>query len=255
MNLSKLENICRGLLLRIRNKEKYLDREKVENFLEQIILLLDENIIEDLPDDYKKLYSQINEQWYYKKFDQISLEESFLLGGVWAAQELVEKKYQMQKENRTLEKLKSKYMRFQPIFRTVIENPGVQHKDLARMVEKSTSELSQIMAKIDGDNLIVYSRAGREKHYYISDKGKRLCDQIQQEKVRNNLMTNLFAVVATNISAIGVSGTLIVLDGDYFSFGADEQSKINDDIWSNYNENMEERKCGRITVDNNYRPF
>ena len=113
MNLSKLENICRGLLLRIRNKEKYLDREKVENFLEQIILLLDENIIEDLPDDYKKLYSQINEQWYYKKFDQISLEESFLLGGVWAAQELVEKKYQMQKENRTLEKLKSKYMRLQ----------------------------------------------------------------------------------------------------------------------------------------------
>lgn len=195
MIIKKLDNICSGILERVKDRKRKIDEERVQSLFEGIVENLTSDLLKDAPDSCRNLYSKINELWYYKKFQGYSAEEIFLLGGIWGAFELVKQKEEVKKRIKDQEELVKRYERYAGLFKAVFQSPGINHKELADKTEKSVSELSQIMNRMTSEKLFTFNRAGREKHYYLSEKGKLIYEKL---KIKKKEIGKKFAFYETN---------------------------------------------------------
>lgn len=180
MKQARLSNICRDILVRWKEKRK-VDEELVYIFLDGILDMISDPEPETIP-DYKKATAKLQEMWQYKDFGEMSAEEIFLCGGLWAGAKISEMKIRRERQQKTIEELACVYESKQWFFKAISDHPGIRHKDLAERGNQSTSQLSQFVAKAAKEELITFNRVGREKYYYLGKKGEQVYEKIQRKK-------------------------------------------------------------------------
>ncbi len=186
---SKLENICSTLCERLQSN-KEITEEQIHVFLNGISDTMSSKEIENLPDSAQFLSDEVNQVWNYRDLEHISRTQAFLFGCIWACFKILDKMLHRESEYSTLNDLAAYYSDKQWFFQAILEIPGIRHKDLAQKGKISPSQLSQFVSKACREGLVTYHRMGREKYYFLMDRGKDVYKKIQRENLFSSTMSN-----------------------------------------------------------------
>lgn len=174
--------ICNTLIERLRMK-KEVDEEQVNVFLDGVMTDLsaaEEVGHESFP--FQSLSDFINKMWFYRDFGRASRYQIFLYGSIWAGVKLIERKCAKKKSKGKLNELISYYIDKEWLLKAIYDHPGIRHKDLAKIGDMSVSQLSQVISRASKESLITYQRLGREKYYFLMERGETLYDEICKRK-------------------------------------------------------------------------
>ena len=89
---------------------------------------------------------------------------------------------EIKKQELNLEEYASRWEKRFSVFKSMHEEKGITHKKLADLSGLSPSSLSQFIAKTKWDGYFVYRIAGREKYYYLTEKGEKLYDYMEEKR-------------------------------------------------------------------------
>ena len=133
---------------------------------------------------YDWILEKLNKIWQYKKFDQISAEQSYLYGGIWGSLSMLSYIKKKKTQSQTSHVLAAKYENDSALvfLKSIYNNPGLQNKKLAELCDVSPARISQIASNAIKDGLISTQIFGKEKCYYIRTMGECVCDIIQRHK-------------------------------------------------------------------------
>lgn len=67
-------------------------------------------------------------------------------------------------------------------FKSIHDESGITHKELANKMHTSVSSLSQFVNKIQGNGFFISRPMGREKHYYLTQKGEKIYELITKRQ-------------------------------------------------------------------------
>ena len=67
----------------------------------------------------------------------------------------------------------------------IFHNPGIRHGKLAKMVGISAGSLTPLMVKIEESGLIMFSRPGKYKYYYLTESGENYYNNKRAESKEN----------------------------------------------------------------------
>lgn len=67
-------------------------------------------------------------------------------------------------------------------FKSIHDESGITHKELAAKMHTSVSSLSQFVNKIQGNGFFISRPMGREKHYYLTQKGEKIYELITKRQ-------------------------------------------------------------------------
>ena len=192
MRDKRLDNICSEIL---NYMEAYaeISEERVLALFKGLALS-DER---ERPSSYVSLLDKIDEKWNYREIFQDVPEQVFLYGAVWGCLQLMEEKQRTitgyMTEKQTWKTLLSKYRDRINLLKDMYISPGIRHKELAEKEHISPSHLSQIMGTMVTDKIVVYNYAGREKFYYLSEKGEKLYREMKMKKRSKNPQVGSFS--------------------------------------------------------------
>lgn len=181
MKRTRLQNISRVILDSLQGK-KNIQEEQVSIFLDGMVDLeqgADEGTI---PAECQTLEHWIGETWQYRDLSDFSQESTFLLGGLWGAFALKRIQKKRKKDTFCIDQLVSKYRDYYWFFSAIANKPGIMHKQLAARGRKTTSELSQFVARVYKEDLFSFNRVGREKYYFLQEKGEEVYRRMKEEK-------------------------------------------------------------------------
>lgn len=175
-----LKNIS-GLLLEKWKKDELIDEIQVRGFFDCIL----DNLLQ-IPQEeslnYKKYSDKICELWHYREFEKLSKEEVFLYGGIWGSIKLMARRRERLQRDERLASYITKYKNNDSILKHIYYHPGIKHKDLAKKLKKTPSQLSQQIRSFEREGLIINDRMGREKYYYLLNDGEHVYTQIRKSK-------------------------------------------------------------------------
>lgn len=175
-----LKNIS-GLLLEKWKKDELIDEIQVRGFLDCIL----DNLIQlphDEPLNYKKYSDKVCELWHYRKFEKLSKEQAFLYGGIWGSIKLLARRREWLQKDERLASYITKYKNNDSILKLIYYHPGIKHKDLAKKLNRTPSQLSQQIRIFEREGLIINDRMGREKYYYLLNDGEHVYTHIRKSK-------------------------------------------------------------------------
>lgn len=201
MEKTRLQNISETILQRI-EKKKRMQEEQAYVYFDGIVDTLCSDDRTVLSREENDLSNSLNEIWTYRNLDDYSKETVFLLGSVWGAMKVEERKRERRAEASDLEVLSKKYQNYVWLLQAMERSPGINHRDLAGQGKKSPSELSQLITRLEPDGLFAYNRIGREKYYYIQERGRKVCKAIagenSEKKQKHRTLEELFKLIAEN---------------------------------------------------------
>ena len=187
MNEKRLYNICKEILTHIERKDD-ISEEQVYRLGEGLSFYYGE---EKMPATYIKLLDTIGQKWQYQQLDDLSPEQLFIYGGLWGCMQAMEiKRKCVRTEELKREKwnvLIKGYDDKKKLLEIIQKNPGIRHKELAENVNKSPSQLSQIMVRMTRDGIVSYNYVGREKFYFLSELGEKLTDKLIGQRKKNKV--------------------------------------------------------------------
>lgn len=128
------------------------------------------------------LKEHVLKKWDYDEIGSLTPECAFEYGQLWGAFQLMDMADKRGKEKYSMEFLKKQYGKYYELFSLLKNSPGIRHKEVAEKIQKSPSEVSQIFAKLDGGKLFSTVKLGREKYYYLEERGNRLLEAMEKEK-------------------------------------------------------------------------
>lgn len=178
------EHICDNLTKRLQAK-KSIEEEQVSVFLDSVtekLTALEEP--KEKASGYQALSDLVNKMWHYGDFGKATRLQVFLYGSIWAGIRMIERKRKNASRKTKLEELISYYTDKEWLLKIICDNPGIRHKDLAKLGGKSVSQLSQMVSRASKDELISYHRLGREKYYFLMDSGETVYKEIAERRKR-----------------------------------------------------------------------
>lgn len=176
------EHVCDNLTKRLQAK-KSIEEEQVSVFLDSVTEKL--TAVEEpkgKASGYQALSDLVNKMWHYGDFGKATRLQVFLYGSIWAGIRMIERKRKNASRKTKLEELISYYTDKEWLLKTICDNPGIRHKDLAESGGKSVSQLSQMVSRASKDELISYHRLGREKYYFLMDSGETVYKEIAERR-------------------------------------------------------------------------
>lgn len=179
---TRLQNISDVILQGLRAQTQEKIEEQVYILFDGIVDLIQKIGDSTILDGCEELFHYLNETWQYRDFDGLSQETSFLMGSIWGAMKTAETSRKRSMEEMNIQDLISKYDDYYWLFDAIAKSPGIRHKSLAAKGAKSPSELSQFVSRMESENLLMYSRTGREKYYYLQEKGRKVYEGIKKAK-------------------------------------------------------------------------
>ncbi len=180
MEKTRLQNISETIWQRI-EKKKRIQEEQAYIYFDGIVDVLCGGERVTVSCEENNLSNSLSEIWSYRNLDEFSKENVFLLGSIWGAMKVEERKRERREEASDLERLIRKYHNYFWLLRAMEQEPGINHRDLAGRGKKKPSELSQLIARLEPDGLFTHNRIGREKYYYIQERGRKVCKAIAGE--------------------------------------------------------------------------
>lgn len=113
-------------------------------------------------------------------------DTAFELGNVWGAMKTLDYAEQIEREPIYLSALADKYKGSIELFRIIDRNPGIMQKDIAAKLGKSPSALSQMLHKLNKEKLFLTIKQGRDKRYFLAERGQELlCLMCETKSVIN----------------------------------------------------------------------
>ncbi len=201
--LQRLKNIC-SLLLRKKASREKIYEEQVQIFLEGLVDLFDdEDMRADAP-EYEEMAVMVDEMWHYRDVRAFSPEEAFLYGAIWGSSHL---EHLMRKRNGDKISMNQMIQEFQSakqeeayvhLLEVIERNPGIKHKNLAEKLGASPSELSQTVSKLEKEKLFSAQRSGREKYYFLRERGKEVLKRLRPEDEEEELSGDIISINKSN---------------------------------------------------------
>lgn len=183
MKKKRLDNLCRELLGYMEEKTA-ISEERIYSFIEGLALFDAQD--NEMPTSYARLFDEISEQWSYREIYQMETEQIFLSGAIWGCMQLMEARRKYMLDIDTKEKewsmLLSKYQDKKSWLKIIHGSPGIRHKDFSQKAGKSPSQMTQSIAVLVNDKIINCNYAGREKFYFLSDKGECLYKKLNEKQ-------------------------------------------------------------------------
>lgn len=188
MKKTRLDNMSKLLLDELRAHKEFSE-EQVLIFFDGLIDSTQGEYRQKESKEYTSLRSWINEKWVYRELDDLSHQLSFLLGALWGGITLRGMKNKRKKEELNIDQLVTKYRNNYWFFNAIANQPGIMHKQLAEKGGITSSELSQFATRIYKEDLFSYNRVGREKYYFLQQRGEEVYKRLKQaRKARRGLM-------------------------------------------------------------------
>lgn len=180
MMKSVLESICKNIYNRLMEK-KHIDEELIDNFFNEIAGETLESKNNKNEDSFRILKRCVYETWQYGDIDKMSCDQAFLLGGIWGGIKIKDAQYTYALRQDSMDIMVRKYTKNVWLFKTIYDNPGIIHKELAAKGKQSPAQLSQFVSRVCEEGLITYNRIGREKFYYLQKRGEELLNEINKQ--------------------------------------------------------------------------
>lgn len=178
------EHICNNLTKRLQVR-KSIEEEQVSVFLDSVTeRLTATEEPKEKTSDYQALSELMNKMWHYGDFGKATRIQVFLYGSIWAGLRMIERKHKNTLRKKKLEGLIAYYADKEWLLKAICCNPGIRHKDLAKLSGKSVSQLSQMVSRASKDELVSYHRLGREKYYFLMDSGEKVYKEILERRKR-----------------------------------------------------------------------
>ncbi len=143
----------------------------------------------DTHESMRSLFQYVCEAYEYRDADEL---EGFALGACWGALSSAEAFAEEEMEAEAESKAREVASRYHKLLSLVLEQPGITHADLARRVDSSPSNLTQMLNRVKKYGLITANKVGRSKHYALSRRGKALVSANEEARRRQAAMTNNF---------------------------------------------------------------
>lgn len=186
MKNTRLQNVCEGILERWQTG-KQIQETQVHIFQIEIMNFLIYGENQKLPKSYYSLQKKVKETWHYHEYEKMGKQDIFLLGSLWDSMQLLSLKSETARDKMSIADLAKRYRRYEWFFATIKRYPGINHTELAHKGRKTTSELSQFVARISQENLYTSSRVGREKYYFLAERGEELLKEMRKAKENENV--------------------------------------------------------------------
>ncbi|MDW7656410.1 MAG: hypothetical protein SCM11_04460 [Bacillota bacterium] len=189
MNVNILNNVCQAILKRLQNQQSVRE-EQVHLLMEEIGKRIEQADFKHFPDAYHQLQHYLQRNLQYGRTEALSSDDAVTFGALWAICSLAEATVKRHGEDHLLSEAAQLYKKHLSFFRIMQKNPGIKHGDLAKQCNKSPSELSQLVARLQWERYFSFSKAGREKYYYLEKRGEDLLNEM--EKKASTDYTNLY---------------------------------------------------------------
>ena len=163
--------------------KKHLDGEHVALFFEGVVDCFNGDAKKEYPAKYRDLSRKVNEIWKYKNWSDKSEEQIFLYGSMWGVMQLMQARQEQMQKSVDENTLFANYKKYAWIFKAIKKNPGIRHCDLAQKAKITPSALSQSISRMISDDVISFSRIGREKYYFLTPCGERILELIREEEM------------------------------------------------------------------------
>lgn len=182
MSDSTIENISRNILKRLASGKEPTE-EQVYALWEGTIRVIKGEDTFQYSGEAARLADQMNEKWVYQ-IDMGSGTADFTAGSIWGSMNMLKLYSQKQQEDIQCKALSQKYSdKTSYLFLNVLyTRPGVKNNILAQVCSVTPSRISQITRNAMEDGLITFQKSGREKYYYLKDRGKIVYKTISEEK-------------------------------------------------------------------------
>ena len=229
MEKSTIYNLSDNILKRIEDGREIRD-EQILLFLEWALDVVEKKEFQNMPRSYFLLKEKIYKYRMYDTVEELTAKQAFSYGNLWSSIRLIEIAEKRKKEEISIAVLVKKYIKNIEVFHIIKNNPGIKHKDLAEKCGKTVSELSQFFNQIAEENFFSFIRLGREKYYYLEDKGVCLLEQMEEQSKISEVSTEQLATkelfINTNINTAD-NNNLIKISGQ-FEYNKDIQNEYLD---------------------------
>ncbi len=131
--------------------------------------------IDEVPDNFWELKRCVELFWRRKEY-KCTNDPSIIyqMGRLLSYTNMLVMLIEEQEESISLEEYAKSYRKWYKVFKGVYEEKGITHNKLSEESDMSVSSLSQFMGRAKPEGFFTYRMMGREKHYYLTEYGKRL---------------------------------------------------------------------------------
>jgi predicted transcriptional regulator len=136
----------------------------------QIALMAMEYVLNNKPLDLEELSHRIEQ--FYSTIDED--RKNYFMGFYSSLLNMIRAKHLTEMDRTEAKRCveKSKYVI--PILNALKERPGITHGELSVVLGIKINQLSNLMPAMRVDQLVSEAKEGREKHYFITQKGLRV---------------------------------------------------------------------------------
>lgn len=180
MDINSVDSLCIRILSKLKEQEEVRD-EQISLFLKLSLKIIESSEVPELPRSFFLLKENVYKCWIYEKVDELDSNQAFIYGNLWGALKLIEVAEKNRENRKTMETLARKYESSRSVFQNMRDKPGIKHKELAERCKKTPSGLSQFLSSVKEEQLFYDIRLGREKYYYLEERGLILLDKIESQ--------------------------------------------------------------------------
>lgn len=178
MNVDAFDNVCQAILKKLQSQQSVRE-DQVHILMEEIGKRIEQSDLNHFPEAYHQLQQYLQRNLQYGRIETLSSEDAVNFGALWATCCLAEAVIKRHKEEHLLGEAAQLYRKHLSLFRNMQKKPGIKHGDLAKQCNKSPSELSQLVAKLQWKQYFSFSKVGREKYYYLEKRGEDLLNEME----------------------------------------------------------------------------
>ena len=211
------------------SKREIIPDEYLYEFSTEITSAIESSDTERIPDEFWQLANYVELYWRGQKYTcDDSPERIYQMGQLLSFTKMIDIWFDRIETSTSLTEyaiiMNSKYS----FFKSIHDESGITHKELASRMHTSVSSLSQFVNKIQGNGFFISRPMGREKHYYLTQKGEKIYELITKRQ---------YAAVSKNSTTVYGS----ILYGGIFSSQNKQQyySSPHKLLNSRYNYNTE----------------
>ncbi len=139
------------------------------------VMIVEQRCMEEIPEEFWELESYVEAYWRgekYKKTDD--MVRVYQMGQLLSFTNMLCMLTEQQEKERLIDDYAVRSKDSYHIFEEIYVKPGIAHKDLAIIAGLDTVSLTQFLNEYKLNGFIQSRSMGCEKHYYLTDHGKKL---------------------------------------------------------------------------------
>lgn len=149
----------------------------------EITSMIELSDTERISNEFWQLANYVELYWRGQKYTcDDNPERIYQMGQLLSITKMVHIWYDRIEKNTSLKEYARIMNHKYSFFKSIHDESGITHKELANKMHTSVSSLSQFVNKIQGNGFFISRPMGREKHYYLTQKGEKIYELITKRQ-------------------------------------------------------------------------